>query len=158
RLMKKSRRFGYVVAGPAEYAIHWRRGRMRRSGRGISLFCWPFLDRCYLIPSAAQSISFAADQITAENQGVEVAGFAIWKIGNPERAAASFDFSDSDTALRSIGENLRNVVESAIRHQVANSTIEDALRKRGTFILQLKQELAYMAGQWGLLIETIEIR
>jgi regulator of protease activity HflC (stomatin/prohibitin superfamily) len=156
--MKRSRRFGYVVAGPAEYAIHWRRGRMRRSGRGISLFCLPFIDRCYLIPSAAQSITFAADQITAENQGVEVAGFAIWKIGDPERAAASFDFSNSDAALTSIGENLRNVVESAIRHQVANSTIEDALRKRGTFILQLKQELAYMAGQWGLLIETIEIR
>ena len=69
--MKRRRRFGYVVAGPAEYAIHWRRGRTRRSGRGISLFCWPFIDRCYLIPSAAQSITFAADQITAENQGVE---------------------------------------------------------------------------------------
>ena len=37
-------------------------------------------------------------------------------------------------------------------------TIEDALRKRGTIIHQLKNELAYMAGQWGLVIETVEIR
>ena len=37
-------------------------------------------------------------------------------------------------------------------------TIDDVLRKRGTIILQLKKELAYMAGQWGLLIETVEIR
>ena len=37
-------------------------------------------------------------------------------------------------------------------------TIEDVVRKRGSIILQLKKELAYMAGQWGLLIETIEIR
>jgi regulator of protease activity HflC (stomatin/prohibitin superfamily) len=111
-----------------------------------------------LIPSAAQSITFAADQITAENQGVEVAGFAVWKIGDPEKAATSFDFSDYTSALKSIGENLRNVVESAIRHQVANMTIEDALRKRGTIILQLKNELGYIAGQWGLVVETVEIR
>ncbi len=156
--MRTSRRFGYIVAGPAEFAIHRRRGRTRKVGRGISLFCLPLIDRCYLIPSAAQSIAFAADQITAENQGVEVAGFGVWKIGDPEKAAASFDFSNSAAALTSIGENLRNVVESAIRHQVANMTIEDAIRKRGTIILQLKNELAYIAGQWGLVIETVEIR
>jgi flotillin len=153
-----TRRFGYVVAGPAEFAIHRRRGRTRTVGLGISLFCLPLIDRCYLIPSTAQSITFAADQITAENQGVEVAGFGVWKVGDPEKAAASFDFSDSAAALASIGENLRNVVESAIRHQVANMTIEDAIRKRGTIILQLKNELAYIAGQWGLVIETVEIR
>jgi len=156
--VRTSRRFGYIVAGPAEFAIHRRRGRTRKVGRGISLFCLPLIDRCYLIPSAAQSIAFAADQITAENQGVEVAGFGVWKIGDPEKAAASFDFSNSAAALTSIGENLRNVVESAIRHQVANMTIEDAIRKRGTIILQLKNELAYIAGQWGLVIETVEIR
>src|SRR5262249_34368174 len=30
--------------------------------------------------------------------------------------------------------------------------------KRGTIILQLKNELGYIAGQWGLVIETVEIR
>jgi regulator of protease activity HflC (stomatin/prohibitin superfamily) len=156
--VRTSRRFGYIVAGPAEFAIHRRRGRTRKVGLGISLFCLPLIDRCYLIPSTAQSISFAADQITAENQGVEVAGFAVWKVADPEKAAASFDFLSSAAALTSIGENLRNVVESAIRHQVANMTIEDALRKRGSIILQLKNELAYIARQWGLVIETVEIR
>ena len=37
-------------------------------------------------------------------------------------------------------------------------TIEDVLRKRGTIILQLKSELAYIAGEWGLIVETVEIR
>ena len=89
---------------------------------------------------------------------MEVAGFAVWKIDDPLKAAACFDFSDNAAALTSIGENLRNVVESAIRHQVANMTIEDALRKRGTIILQLKNELAYIAGEWGLVVDTVEIR
>lgn len=154
----RTKRFGYVVAGPAEFAIHRRRGRTRKAGRGISFVCLPLIDRYYIIPSSAQSISFKADQITSENQGVEVGGFAVWKIDAPEKASASFEFSDSAAALTSIGENLRNVVESAIRHQVANMTIEDVLRKRGTIILQLKNELAYISGEWGLAIETVEIR
>jgi flotillin len=156
--MAGTRRFGYVVAGPSDFAIHRRGGRTRKTGLGISLVCLPLIDSVYLIPSSAQSLNFAADQITSENQGVEVAGFAVWKIDDPQKASSNFDFSDCTSALVSIGENLRNVVESAIRHQVANMTIEDVLRKRGSIILQLKKELAYMAGQWGLLIETIEIR
>jgi SPFH domain / Band 7 family len=156
--MKTKRRFGYVMAGPAQFAIHRRRGRTIKVGQGISFLGLPYIDRYYIIPSTAQSVSFAADQITAENQGVEVAGFAVWRIAEPEKAAACFDFADSPAALATIGDNLRNVVESAIRHQVANMTIEAVLRKRGSIILQLKDELAYIAGQWGLIIETVEIR
>ena len=156
--MTSAKRFGYVVAGPSEFAIHRRRGRTRKMGLGISFVCLPLIDRYYLIPSSAQSLNFAADQITSENQGVEVAGFTVWKIDDPQKASSNFDFSNSPSALVSIGESLRNVVESAIRHQVANMTMEDVLRKRGSIILQLKKELAYMAGQWGLLIETVEIR
>ncbi len=156
--MKKKRRFGYIMAAPAQFAIHRRRGRTLHVGQGISFLCLPFVDRYYLIPSTAQSVSFAADQITAENQGVEVAGFAVWRIAEPEKAAACFDFADSEAALTAIGGNIRNVVESAIRHQVANMTMEAVLRKRGSIILQLKSELAYIAEQWGLVIETVEIR
>lgn len=152
------KRFGYIIASPAEFALHRRFGKTRRAGRGVSFFKLPLIDRYYMIPATAQSVSFAADQITAENQGVEVAGFAVWKVGDPEKASASFDFADSAAALATIGTNLKNVVESAIRHQVANMTMEDVLRKRGSIILRLKEELAYIAGEWGLIVETVEIK
>lgn len=152
------KKLGYVITNPAEFAIHQRRGRIKQKGRGISFFVLPYIDRYYLIPSTTHTITFVADQITAENQGVEVSGFAIWKITEPERSSLSFDFSDGSGAVERISESLKEVVESAIRHQVAKMTIEDVLRKRGSIILQLKQELAYIAEQWGLTIETIEIK
>lgn len=152
------KRIGYIIASPAEFALHRRLGKTRRAGRGLGFFKLPLIDRYYLIPATAQSVSFAADQITAENQGVEVAGFAVWKVGDPEKASASFDFTDPAAALAVIGGNLKNVVESAIRHQAANMTMNDVLRKRGTIILRLKEELAYIAEQWGLVIETVEIK
>jgi hypothetical protein len=152
------KKIGYVTASPAEFIIHQRFGKMRHLERGGSLWKWPLLDHYYLVPATTNSISFAADQITAENQGVEVSGFAIWKINEPERTAANFDFADATTALAQISANLKDVVESAIRHQVAKMTMDDVLRKRGSIILQLKQELAYIAEQWGIAIETVEIK
>ncbi len=151
-------KLGYIITNPAEFAIHQRRGKIKNKGRGISFFVLPVIDRYYLIPSTTHTITFVADQITAENQGVEINGFAIWKIADPERVSLNFDFSDAGVAVGRISESLKEVVESAIRHQVAKMTIEDVLRKRGSIILLLKQELAYIAEQWGLTIETIEIK
>ncbi|MGH6815995.1 MAG: SPFH domain-containing protein, partial [Hyphomicrobiaceae bacterium] len=97
--MKKFRRFGYIVAGSAEFAIHRRRGRTLNIGRSIGFICWPLIDRYELISSAAQNLAFTADQITAENQGIEIAGFAVWKVDDPQKVGANFDFADPAAAL-----------------------------------------------------------
>ena len=149
---------GIVNASPAEFVIHQRMGKIRNLGRGISFFKLPWIDRYTVIPSSTRTIQFQADQITAENQGVEVSGFAVWRVVDAEKAAANFDFTDPEDALARVSGALQDVVESAIRHQVASMTIDDALRKRGSIILQLKDEMAYVAGLWGIGVETVEIK
>ena len=83
--------------------------------------------------SSTRTIQFRADQITAENQGVEISGFAVWRVADAGKAAANFDFTEAEAAS-AIGGALQDVVESAIRHLVARMTIEDALRKRAEFL------------------------
>ncbi|MBA3352676.1 MAG: hypothetical protein H0U23_09675 [Blastocatellia bacterium] len=152
------KRIGVVTANPSQFLIHQRLGHTRFLGRGRAALVMPWIDRYYLIPSGAQSVSFRADQITAENQGVEVTGFAIWSIIDPERAVQAVDFSAPDQAMERIGAHLREIVESAIRHQVANLALEESLRKRGSIIERLKAELASVASKWGLDIATVEIK
>jgi hypothetical protein len=105
---------GHVTASPAQFLVHQRLGRTRFLGRGVSVFTLPWIDRYWLIPSSVQSVSFCADQITAENQGVEISGFAIWNIQKPEKAVEAVDFNDPAKAVERIGGHLREVVESAI--------------------------------------------
>jgi len=149
---------GLVTASPAQFLVHQRLGRTRFLGRGVSVFTLPWIDRYWLIPSSVQSVSFCADQITAENQGVEISGFAIWNIQKPEKAVEAVDFNDPAKAVERIGGHLREVVESAIRHQVANLSLEDTLRKRGSIIERLRQEISDVADRWGLGIATVEIK
>jgi hypothetical protein len=149
---------GLVTASPAQFLVHQRFGRTRFLGRGVSVFTIPWIDRYWLIPSSVQSVSFCADQITAENQGVEISGFAIWNIQKPEKAVEAVDFNDPPKAVERIGGHLREVVESAIRHQIANLSLEDTLRKRGSIIDRLRGEISDVADRWGLRIVTVEIK
>lgn len=156
--VKTKKTFGYFTASPAQYGVARRFGRVRKRGPGISALILPVIDRWEIVPCSSNRITFCAEQITAENQGVQVNGFAVWKISDPGRAGQCYDFEDEKGAVTALGENLRDVVESAIRHRVANMPMEEVLRKRGSIILQLKEETAYMASQWGVTIETVEIR
>ena len=149
--------FGYVRVNPSDYVIRLKGGKLWKEGRGMNFFNWPG-QQYVVVPSIVSNIPFVADQISQENQGVEVSGFAIWKIGNPSKIYLHFDFSAKESPVATINSFLKDVVESAIRHQVANMSIEEVLRKRGSIILQLKKELAYISDQWGIAIETIEIK
>lgn len=152
------KRIGLIAASPAEFLIHQRLGKTLFAGRGRAAFILPGIDRAYLIPSTMQSVAFQADQITAENQGVEIAGFAIYAITKPEKAIAAIDFTNPELALDTIASHLRQVVESAIRSELANLSLDDALRKRGAIIQRMKAELADVAERLGLEIATVEIK
>jgi len=152
------KRIGLVAASPAEFLVHQRLGKTLFAGRGRAAFILPGIDRAYLIPSALQSVAFQADQITAENQGVEIVGFAIYSIARPEKAIEAIDFTNPSLALEVIASHLRQVVESAIRSELANLSLDDALRKRGAIIERMRAELADVADRLGLDIATVEIK
>ena len=65
------------------------------------------------------------------------------KVGDPKKIYQHFDFKQDVETMEQVSEFLNDVVESAIRYMVANMTIEEVLRKRGTIIL-LKKELEYI--------------
>lgn len=149
--------YRFVTVSPSDYAIVFKKGEIVKEGRGFRFFCTPRI-QYVIIPGNVKNITFVADQISRENQGVEVSGFAIWKVGEPKKIYQHFDFMQEEDTLEQVSVFLQDVVESAIRHMVANMTIEEVLRKRGTIIQQLKQELEYICEQWGIVVETIEIK
>ena len=151
------RNSGYVTVNPSDYAIVFKNGNIIKEGRGFRFYCTPRI-QYVIIPGNVKNITFVADQISKENQGVEVSGFAIWKVGDPKKIYQNFDFNTENDTMEQVSVFLKDVVESAIRHMVANMTIEEVLRKRGTIIVQLKKELEYISEQWGIVVDTIEIK
>jgi regulator of protease activity HflC (stomatin/prohibitin superfamily) len=111
-----------------------------------------------IFPSTIQRVRFEASQITKENQGIRVQGFVVWKIADPERAYQNLDLSETNSPLAVTSSHLKEIAESVVRHTVSNMTIEETLRKRETMIAGLKEQLVEVVEDWGISVETIEIR
>jgi flotillin len=157
-------RWGRVTANANEFLIQMRRGRVVRSGQGLSCFKWPW-DSVAIVPTSIAKLSFAADQVTTEKVGVEVRGLAVYRIADPLLA-----FRMIETDRTTLTEILRDMFVGATRRIVANLTLDECITHRKDLVAQaLMGEIApILAGEgsaldsnnagWGVVLDTIEIQ
>lgn len=157
-------RWGRVTANANEFLIQMRRGRVVRSGQGLSCFKWPW-DSVAIVPTSIAKLSFAADQVTTEKVGVEVRGLAVYRIADPMLA-----FRMIETDRSTLTEILRDMFVGATRRIVANLTLNECITHRKDLVAEaLMGEIApILAGEgsaldtngagWGVVLDTIEIQ
>lgn len=88
----------YKQAKANEYMIILRNGQNHKAGVGLCAWTMPG-DQVVTFPSSINQVTFKAQQVTHEMQGIEVSGLMIWSI-----------YRDKDgpfKAFRSFGEELQ---------------------------------------------------
>lgn len=151
------KRLGPITVLPNEYVVHTRRGEIRTRGVGKSFFCVPWTDSFLIFSVTAQRVSFQADNITQEKQGINIDGFMIWSVDNGDLTYKKLSGRAADP-LTELSEQLRDICTSVVRHSIAHSTIEQAITERERFGTELKKQLDAIVADWGIKIETIEIK
>lgn len=134
------------------YVIHFRRGKVKSAGLGGAFFLLPIIDEFVVIPTTAQKVDIDAERvISKENQEVLVRGFLVWRVVDPARTFSSIDWTR-------ISPTLKDIAESVIRTTCANMTLIDILREREKIVNAIISELDAIVADWGIKIETVEIR
>jgi flotillin len=168
---EKTKRWGFVSAKPSEFLVHVRGTRVRdaSSGQGATCFKLPW-DSVAVIPTSLQQLKFRADQVTLEKVGIEVVGFAVYRIADPLIAYRVLNFSYAERAQEKLEETLTSMFVGAARRLIANLSLEDCLQKRKSALAEeLLREVAPVVGGegrpddstaqgWGIVIDTIEIQ
>ncbi len=150
--------FWFDTALPSEYLVIL--GGRLRPVRGGRAFRWFGLRKCIRIPASIQTLEFATDNANLHFQGLGIEGYAAWQIdeGDPARAIATLDmFDESDPMAKTNGE-LNLMCVEAVRHVVANMTIEDAMRKKEEIASRLKEQLKQVESRWGIVFHQVGIR
>jgi len=134
------------------YVIHFRNGRVRRAGLGGAFFLLPIIDEYVEIPTTAQKVDIDAEKvISKENQELIIRGFLVWRVIDPEKTFSSIEWDK-------ISPTLKDIAESVIRTTCANMRLIDILRERQKIINAIISELDQITSDWGIKIETVEIR
>jgi hypothetical protein len=155
----KSRDFDslfFVRALPNEYLVEIGRKKARPvlGGRRFRPF-----RRFLKIPASVQVIKFSVNNHSKNYQGIQVEGYACWRI-DPEqvdRAVTTLDFYNAFDPLQKTSEDLKTICTEAIRHIVANMEIEETLKNKDGIAVQLRSHLRDIEGRWGILFDQVGI-
>ncbi len=125
---------------------------------GSGAFIVPFIQRCTTIPLDAMQIGLTVPGgVSKDNIRVRVDAVAQAKIdGTPEgvRAAAQ-RFLDSDS--ETLSNNIRSILEGALRDVLGRMTVEEMLRDREGFATKIKEVSIDTLSESGLRVDTLQI-
>ncbi|MHA1974208.1 MAG: SPFH domain-containing protein [Candidatus Hodarchaeales archaeon] len=141
-----------------EYVIHFRRGKVKRAGTGGTVFLWPIFDEVIVIPTTVQQTLLEAREkvVSYEYQDIAVTAFVYWRVTNPEVSFSKVSWNPSRTDY--VEKAIKNATEAIIRTTCANMKIEQIIRNRAEIIKNVTSELHHLAGDWGITVESVEIR
>jgi len=124
---------------------------------GGKKFKW--FNRFIHVPAFVQTLKFATDNANIHYQGIEILGYASWRINpeSPEKSISTLDFFNEHDPMAKTNEELKTICIEAVRHVIANMTIDDALKKKDDIAESLLVQLKYIENKWGILFDQVGI-
>lgn len=141
-----------------QFVIHLRNGKVKHAGLGGSIWLLPLIDEYVIIPTTTiQTVLEASEKVvSAEYQDISIIGMLYWKVIDPEKAFSAVSWSPHDNNF--VERILKSAAEAIIRTTCANMPIEKIIRERREIITIVSKDLHDLTADWGIVIESLEIR
>ena len=129
--------FRFMKAAPTTFVLHFKGGKVRREGAGLSFFYYAPTSTIVAVPLASADAPFAFQETTADFQAVTIQGQLTFRIADPKRLAALLDLSlASNGSYRSddyqkLPERLVHATQTLMRAETQKLTLRDALTRTG---------------------------
>ena len=83
----------HVRSNPSACILHYRRGKVIRTGAGIDFWVWPLSDSVVEIPTDDRDLTLVIHGRSSDYQDVTVQGILTYRTADPTRLAGRVDFS-----------------------------------------------------------------
>jgi hypothetical protein len=83
----------FMKAAPTVFVIHFKQGKVRREGAGLSFFYYAPTSTITKIPMASADLPFVFNLVTRDFQALTVQGQLTYRVREPKRVAGLLDFS-----------------------------------------------------------------
>lgn len=171
----RRRIFGYwIESSPDEMILIVRQGTLIASGVGSRFWHVPLLGRVPVrFTTTLQRVTFSADNITSEKQGVQISGFVLWRVNPaPDSSFTAYktlgfrntlEFPDlpreerQRCLARPQHHAVREIIQSVVRNYIANATIQELISSRETVRQKLIADLREIMTPWGIIVDNAEL-
>ena len=123
----------FMKASPTTYVLHFRNGRIRREGAGLSFYYWGPTATIVAVPLASADAPFAFQEATADFQAVAIQGQVTYRVADPKRLAGVLDMSVRPDGhyrvddYQKLPERLVHVTQTLMRAETQQLTLRETL-------------------------------
>jgi regulator of protease activity HflC (stomatin/prohibitin superfamily) len=124
----------HVHANQSSFVLHYRRGKLVRSGAGIAFWVWPLSDSVVELPTDDRDVTLVVHGRSSDYQDVTVQGTMTYRTADPARLAARVDFSLDllngsyvSEPISRVESLLSQLVQEDILRYLARTTIQEIL-------------------------------
>jgi hypothetical protein len=116
------------------YILHYKNGRIRREGRGLSFFYFVPNSSIVAIPMGSNDLPFIFNESTNDYQTVTIQGQISYKISDPKTLADVLDFTVSDGGvykkndIEKLNQRIINEAQTATSSYIHGIKLKDAIR------------------------------
>src|SRR4051812_19057988 len=83
----------YMKAAPTSFIIHYKAGRVKREGAGLSFLYYAPTSTIVAVPLSSADVPFVFHENTVDFQSVIVQGQLTYRVTDPKRLASLLDYS-----------------------------------------------------------------
>ena len=123
----------FMKAPPTTHVLHYRNGRIRHQGAGLSFFYHAPTSTVVSVPMESADLPYAFQELTSDFQTVTVQGQLAWRVKEPDTLAALLDFSLDASGRHQGGgpeilrQRLVHAVQVLVRAVLQRMTLREAL-------------------------------
>ena len=83
----------YLKAPPTTYVLHYKSGKVKREGAGLSFLYYRPTSTVVMVPAATADVPFVFNEVTRDFQEITIQGQLTYRVVEPKRLARLLDFS-----------------------------------------------------------------
>lgn len=133
----------FMKAPPTVYVMHYKNGRVKRSGAGLSFFYYAPTSTLVAVPVGSTDLPFAFVETTRDYQSLTVQGQLTFRIADPSHASALLDYSLKPTGgyasddPRKLDDRLVHAAQVLARGVVGKLPLSEALAHTDSIATQV---------------------
>jgi len=153
----------YLKMTPTTFVLHFKAGKVKRSGPGLSFWYYQPTSTVVAVPLASSDVPFAFNAVTRDFQELTVQGQLTYRVVDPTKLASLLDFSidhrgkyrsDDPTKLE---ERLVHATQVLASHIIGRLTLREALTASETLVTEISTALRQVEAVAMLGIEPLAL-
>jgi len=138
--------FRLMKVPPTTYVLHYKHGKIKREGAGLSFFYWAPTSTIVAVPLASADIPFVFQESTTDFQSITLQGQLTYRIADPKRLASLLDFTierrntpyfdDHAQDRQKLPERLVHALQSLTRSVIQRLSLKEVLVSSETIVAE----------------------